>query len=376
MPQVCGVPSVAERTDGGGRRVAPAIPTVRPEAATGWPLVRGEYLRRAALGGFPVTDAIVVRDLRKTYGKGVLALDGLSFSVPAGTIFGMLGPNGAGKSTTVRVLTTLSTADSGHAEVCGIDVAERPQEVRRRIGYVGQNSGVDKRDTGRENLILQGRLQGMGGIALARRVDDLMEVIDLKAAQNRLVHTYSGGMRRRLDIAMGLVHRPKVLFLDEPTTGLDPESRAALWSEVRRLSAVESLTILLTTHYLEEVDRLAQAMVIVDQGRVVAEGTPDGLKRRIQGDTIRVQLAVAAQAASARETAERLGLRDAVVLEGGRVLTARAENGGQTVPGLLAALDGAGIRVDEVAVARPSLDAVYLALTGRRIEDAERSATA
>ena len=323
-----------------------------------------------------MTDAIVVRDLRKTYGKGVLALDGLSFSVPAGTIFGMLGPNGAGKSTTVRVLTTLSTADSGHAEVCGIDVAACPQEVRRRIGYVGQNSGVDKRDTGRENLILQGRLQGMGGTALARRVDDLMEVIDLKAAQNRLVHTYSGGMRRRLDIAMGLVHRPKVLFLDEPTTGLDPESRAALWSEVRRLSEVESLTILLTTHYLEEVDRLAQAMVIVDQGRVVAEGTPDGLKRRIQGDTIRVQLAVAAQAASARETAERLGLRDAVVLEGGRVLTARAENGGQTVPGLLAALDGAGIRVDEVAVARPSLDAVYLALTGRRIEDAERSATA
>ncbi len=321
-------------------------------------------------------DAIVAQDLHKTYGKGVLALDGLSFSVPAGTIFGMLGPNGAGKSTSVRVLTTLSTADSGHAEVCGIDVAARPQEVRRRIGYVGQNSGVDKEATGRENLVLQGRLQGMGGPALARRVDGLMEVIDLKVAQNRLVRTYSGGMRRRLDIAMGLVHRPEVLFLDEPTTGLDPESRAAMWLEVRRLSEADALTILLTTHYLEEVDRLAQAMVIVDRGRVVAEGTPDGLKRRLQGDTIRVHLADAAQATPARETAERLGLREPVVLEHGRVLAARAEHGGQAVPGLLAALDGAGIHVEEVAVARPSLDDVYLALTGRRIADAERTVPA
>ena len=183
-------------------------------------------------------------------------------------------------------------------------------------------------------------------------------------------------MRRRLDIAMGLVHRPQVLFLDEPTTGLDPESRSAMWSEVRRLSEAEALTILLTTHYLEEVDRLAQAMVIVDKGRVVAEGTPDELKRRLQGDAIRVHLADPAQSAAARETAERLGLREPVVLEAGRVLTARAENGGQAVPGLLTALDAAGVRVDEVTVARPSLDDVYLALTGRRMEDAERNAPA
>ncbi len=320
-----------------------------------------------------MADAIVARELRKTYGKSVVALDGLSLTVPAGTIFGILGPNGGGKSTTVRILATLSTADAGHATVCGFDVAARPQEVRRRIGYVGQNSGVDKEATGRENLVLQGRLQGMSGGDLARRVDELMEVIDLRAAQNRLVRTYSGGMRRRLDIAMGLVHRPKVLFLDEPTTGLDPESRAAMWQEVGRLSAAESLTILLTTHYLEEVDRLAQAMVIVDRGRVVAEGTPDGLKRRLQGDTIRVQLRDPAQGGPARETAERLGLREPVLLEGGRVLSARAEHGGQAVPGLLSALDGAGIHVDEVTVARPSLDDVYLALTGRRMEDAERT---
>ena len=317
-------------------------------------------------------DAIVARDLRKTYGKDVVALDGLSLSVPAGTIFGVLGPNGAGKSTTVRILATLSTPDAGSAEVAGADVLARPQEVRRRIGYVGQNSGVDKEATGRENLVLQGRLQGMAGRDVVRRVDELMEVIDLRAAQNRLVRTYSGGMRRRLDIAMGLVHRPKVLFLDEPTTGLDPESRAAMWSEVRRLSEAEALTILLTTHYLEEVDRLAQAMVIVDRGRVVAEGTPDELKRQLQGDAIRVHLAEPAQAQVARETAERLGLREPLVLEAGRVLTARAENGGQAVPGLLTALDGAGVRVEEVTVARPSLDDVYLALTGRRMEDAER----
>lgn len=321
-------------------------------------------------------DAIIARDLRKTYGKDVVALDGLSLSVPAGTIFGVLGPNGAGKSTTVRILATLSTPDSGSAEVAGADVRTRPQEVRRRIGYVGQSSGVDKEATGRENLVLQGRLQGMSGPDLARRVDALMEIIDLKAAQNRLVRTYSGGMRRRLDIAMGLVHRPKVLFLDEPTTGLDPESRAAMWSEVRRLSESEALTILLTTHYLEEVDRLAQAMVIVDRGRVVAEGTPDALKRRLQGDAIRVHLANPAQAALARETAARVGLGEPVVLEGGRILTARADNGGQAVPGLLAALDGAGVGVDEVTVARPSLDDVYLALTGRRMEDAERVAPA
>ena len=215
-------------------------------------------------------DAIVAQGLRKTYAKGVLALDGLSFSVPAGTIFGMLGPNGAGKSTSVRVLTTLSTADSGHAEVCGIDVASRPQEVRRRIGYVGQNSGVDKEATGRENLVLQGRLQGMGGAALAHRVDELLEVIDLKAARNRLVRTYSGGMRRRLDLAAALVHSPEVLFLDEPTTGLDPHSRAAVWSEVRRLNRELGMTIFLTTQYLEEADELADRVGIIAAGRVVA----------------------------------------------------------------------------------------------------------
>jgi len=319
-------------------------------------------------------EAIVAEDLRKSYGKGVLALDGLSFTVPAGTIFGVLGPNGAGKSTTVRILCTLSRADSGRATVAGADVTADPQGVRRRIGYVGQNSGVDKEATGRENLLLQGRLQGLGGAALSGRVDELLEVIDLKAAQHRVVRTYSGGMKRRLDIAMGLVHRPQVLFLDEPTTGLDPESRAAMWGEVRRLSEVEALTILLTTHYLEEIDRLASAMVIVDRGRVVAEGTPETLKRRLEGDTIRAQLAQAAQSGEARACAERLGLKGVRALEDGRVLSARAANGAQAVPGLLSALEQAGVRVDEVAVARPSLDDVYLTLTGRRIEDAERSA--
>ncbi len=321
-----------------------------------------------------MADAVVAADLRKTYGRKVVALDGLTFRVPAGTIFGVLGPNGAGKSTAVRILCTLSLADAGAATVAGIDVASDPQEVRRRIGYVGQNSGVDKEATGRENLLLQGRLQGMHGRDLGRRVDELLEIIDLRAAQNRLVQTYSGGMKRRLDIAMGLVHRPQVLFLDEPTTGLDPESRAALWAEVSRLSREEALTILLTTHYLEEVDRLASAMVIVDRGRVVAEGTPDELKRRLEGDTIRLQLASAAQAEAARDVADRLGLRAVVAGEDRRVLSGRAANGGQTVPSLLSALEQAGVGVDEVAVARPSLDDVYLALTGRRLEDAAQPA--
>ena len=314
---------------------------------------------------------IETQGLRKTYRGGVVALDGLSFTVPSGCIFGMLGPNGAGKSTAVRILATLSRADAGTALVAGLDTQRVPQEVRRRIGYVGQNSGTDKEATGRENLLLQGHLQGMRGPTLHGRVDELLRVIDLQDAQHRLVRTYSGGMRRRLDIAMGLVHRPAVLFLDEPTTGLDPESRAAMWQEVRRLAATEGLTILLTTHYLEEVDRLADAMIIVDRGRVVAEGTPDALKRRLEGDTLRVQLADAAQGEAAQAVAAEVGLREIHLLEGGRVLDARAANGAQAVPVLLGRLQERGCAVDEVAIARPSLDDVYLELTGRRMRDAE-----
>src|SRR6059058_1578959 len=226
----------------------------------------------------PPMDAIVVQDIRKRYGE-VQALDGVSFAVREGEVFALLGPNGAGKSTTVRSLVTLTRPDSGSASVAGHDVRREQTAVRRVIGYVPQDSGVDELGTGRENLMLQGRVQGMRGRDLRARTDELLQLVGITDAANRIVKTYSGGMRRRLDIALGLVHRPRVLFLDEPTTGLDPEARVAMWSEVQRLAEAEALTILLTTHYLEEADRLADRVAIVSRGQVVVEGEPEELKR-------------------------------------------------------------------------------------------------
>src|SRR6516225_8478589 len=234
---------------------------------------------------------IEAHDLVKTYPKGVRALDGLGFAVPAGTVFALLGPNGAGKSTTVKILTTLAQADSGTAMVAGLDVRARPARVRHLIGVVAQLSGADPVATGRENMMLSGRIQGLRGRDLARRTDQLLGRFGLADAAARQVRTYSGGMRRRLDVAMGLINRPQVLFLDEPTAGLDPESRSAMWAEIGRLSAAEGLTILLTTHYLEEADHLASRLAIVDRGRVVVAGTPDELKGELRGDAVHVELA-------------------------------------------------------------------------------------
>jgi ABC-2 type transport system ATP-binding protein len=231
-----------------------------------------------------VADAIEVEDLRKTYPGGVEALRGVSFTVRSGEVFALLGPNGAGKSTTVRILTTLSDPTSGGARVAGFDVVRQPLEVRRRIGYVAQSSGVDATATGRENLTLQGHLFRIPATRLRGRVEELLNLFQLEAAADRAAQTYSGGMKRRLDVAMGLIHGPEVLFLDEPTTGLDPESRAVMWKEVRRL-AQGGLTLLLTTHYLEEADQLAQRLAIVDGGRIVAEGAPEELKSRLR-DTV------------------------------------------------------------------------------------------
>ena len=239
-----------------------------------------------AARGAAAIDAV---DLIKTYPGGVRALDGVSLTVATGTIFGLLGPNGAGKSTTVRILTTLSRANSGSAHVLGVDVARQPDRVRRLIGVVGQHGAVDPGATGRENLFLQGRLYGMGGAALRHRVEELLARFGLTDAADRIVRTWSGGMQRKLDVASGLVHRPQVLFLDEPTTGLDPEARADVWAEVQRLAG-EGLTILLTTHYLEEADRLAGQVAIIDRGRIVARGTPDELKSELRGDAIVVEL--------------------------------------------------------------------------------------
>jgi ABC-2 type transport system ATP-binding protein len=307
-------------------------------------------------------EAIAVDDLRKRY-DDVQALDGVSFAVREGEVFGLLGPNGAGKSTTVRVLVTLTNADSGTAAVAGHDVRREQEAVRRAIGYVPQDSGVDVFGTGRENLMLQGRVQGMSGRGLRERSDELLALVGIADAADRVVRTYSGGMRRRLDIAMGLVHRPRVLFLDEPTTGLDPEARVAMWEEVSRLAQAESLTILLTTHYLEEADSLADRLAIVSQGKVVVEGTPTELKQRLSGDAVQVEVENGS-VERAREVLAGVGAQPEQVLDG-RTVVARVEHGGRALPGIISALEGAGIPVASVSVSRPSLDDVYLHFTGR-----------
>lgn len=299
-----------------------------------------------------MTDAAIdVKGLVKTYPKGVRALDGVSFDVAAGSVFGLLGPNGAGKSTIVKILTTLSRPDQGEAVVAGLDVLRRPDRVRRAIGCVAQNSGVDVQATGRENMLL--------------------ERFGLAEAARRVTRTYSGGMQRKLDVALGLVHRPEVLFLDEPTTGLDPEARADMWSEIERLTGEEGLTILLTTHYLEEADRLARRLAIVDQGKIVAQGSPDELKSELRGDAVHIELDGAE--ANGRVAAALAPLSEVhdVVVEHGRLLHARTDNGARAVPVMLQALEAQGLPVVSVTVARPSLDDVYLMHTGRRFEQAD-----
>jgi ABC-2 type transport system ATP-binding protein len=316
--------------------------------------------------------ALRADELVKTYpaGRGtppIRALDRLSVAVAAGSVFALLGPNGAGKSTTVKILTTLSRPDSGRATVAGIDVLREPDRVRRVIGLVSQKSSSDPMATARENLVLAGRIQGLPGSTARARAAELLERFGLTDAADRLVKTYSGGMARKLDVAIGLVYRPQVLFLDEPTTGLDPEARAEMWAEIGRLSADEQMTVLLTTHYLDEADHLADRVAIVDAGRVVVEGTPEQLKSELHGDTVHVELAAAATASSAhRALGGVAGLRE-ITVDGANV-RARADSGAHAVPSVLAALDEAGVEVASVTVARPSLDDVYLRYVGRTFD--------
>ncbi len=318
--------------------------------------------------------AIEVEDLHKTYAGGVEALRGLSFAVRPGEVFALLGPNGAGKSTTVRILTTLSAPTSGRARVAGFDVVAEPAEVRRRIGYVAQASGVDITGTGRENLTLQGRLYHLPAPQIRSRVEELLHLFQLDSAADRPAATYSGGMKRRLDVAMGLIHQPEVLFLDEPTTGLDPESRAVMWKEVRQL-AQGGLTLLLTTHYLEEADQLAQRLAIVDGGRIVAAGTPEELKGRLRGDVVSVDLADRGRVSEAELVLRGLEDVSDVVMDGPR-LYARVANGARAVPALLATLEKAGLGVSQVSLSRPSLDDVYLTATGHAYREEGTAAAA
>jgi len=317
--------------------------------------------RLSAFGPF----AIEAENLEKRYGGNVVALRDLSFRVERGMVFALLGPNGAGKSTAVKILTTMTHPDAGRARVAGIDVIANPHGVRRIIGCVAQKDAVDLEATGRENVTLQGQLYGMGSGELQHRVGELLDRFQLSDAADRIARTYSGGMRRKLGVAMGLVHRPEVLFLDEPTTGLDPEARSSLWAEIRRLATDDGVSILLTTHYLDEADRLAHRLMIIDEGRVVVEGTPDQLKSRLRGDAINIQLdadALLDDALRALSTQDGR-LRDLTSV--GRAVHARVDDGARAVPGVLAALDAAGVSVAAVTVSRPSLDDVYLSHTGR-----------
>ena len=322
-----------------------------------------------------VSHALEAVELVKTYPGArkkppLRALDGLTFNVPEGVVLGLLGPNGAGKSTTVKILTTLSRADSGTARVAGFDVIKDPDAVRRVIGYVPQKPSADPMATGIENLLLSGRIYGLSRQDAVRRAAELLERFDLTEAGGRQVRTYSGGMQRRLDVALGLVHRPRVLFLDEPTTGLDPEARTDLWTEVERLSGDEGLTVLLTTHYLEEADRLADQLAIVDHGKIVAEGTPEALKAELRGDSVHVELVDPDTDGHVRALLAQLPGIGEIVAEG-NTLRARVDRGATAVPAVLGALEDKAIPVTAVTVSRPSLDDVYLSYTGRSFKSAE-----
>jgi ABC-2 type transport system ATP-binding protein len=311
---------------------------------------------------------IQTKGLRRTFKsrkEAVEAVRGIDLNVGAGEIFGFLGPNGAGKTTTLRMLATLLMPSGGEATVAGIDLARQPQEVRRRIGYVPQGGSTDPSETGRGELVIQGRLYGMDKATAQRRAAEVLDILDLTAAADRYTSTYSGGMRRRLDVGLGIVHRPSVLFLDEPTTGLDPQARARMWDEIRGLRE-QGTTIFLTTHYLEEADALADRLAIIDHGLIVAEGTADELKRQVAGDVVTLGvdgdpervLATVRGHAFVREASHEDGL-----------IRLYVDQGDSAVPELIRALDSAGLRARTLTLARPSLDDVFLRQTGRSLRE-------
>jgi ABC-2 type transport system ATP-binding protein len=311
---------------------------------------------------------VIADQLVKTYDKGrVRALDGLSLDVEEGTVLSVLGPNGAGKTTVVRILTTLLRADSGSASVAGIDVIKNPEKVREVIGLSGQYAAVDEILTGYDNLVMFGELYHLGKKQAVVRANELLERFSLTEAAKRPIKTYSGGMRRRLDLAASLIVKPKVLFLDEPTTGLDPRGRQEMWGVIQEL-VKGGVTLLLTTQYLEEADQLADDIAVIDTGKVIARGTSDALKKQVGGERLEV-VVEQAHVAKTMEIVEAVSAHKATLDEGLRLISSPVSTGSAALFEVLKALDSAGIHALDVGLKRPSLDDVFLSLTGHAAEE-------
>ena len=321
-----------------------------------------------------MSDVLGVKDLVVVYSDGTRAVEGISFDVGEGEFFGFLGPNGAGKSTTIKVLTTLLRKTSGSASVLGLDLDKSQKKIRPLIGVQSQDTVVDGDLTGRENMVLQGNLHQMRGKELESRVDDLLKLVELADVADKRAAFYSGGMKKRLDLASALVHRPKLLFLDEPTTGLDPQSRATIWKYLSTLNKEEGITIFLTTQYLEEADKLCGRLSIIDHGQIVASGSPSELKAEIGADAISLSVEGADGNSASYEKAKEVlkgvhGIREMVDSDGG--LTVYAQNASTLVPDIVRALDTSGVKLSSINLSRPSLDDVFMKHTGRRIRAEE-----
>jgi ABC-2 type transport system ATP-binding protein len=317
---------------------------------------------------------IQARGLTRTFSIGkqtVEAVQGVDFDVAEGELVAFLGPNGAGKSTTLRMLTTLLAPTSGTAAVAGFDVGREPGKVRQRIGFIGQGNGAGQNQRVRDELLTQGRCYGMDGADARRRADELMASLELSDLSSRTVNSLSGGQRRRLDIAMGLMHRPRLLFLDEPSTGLDPHSRANLWEHILRLRQDYGTTIFLTTHYLEEADNMAERVMVIDHGRVIADDTSEALKSKHAGDYISLTAGSEAQARLAAEAARRaISGAHSIGIESSTV-SLRVDCGRAVLPRLLRALESIGVHIEAADLKRPTLDDVFLALTGRSLRESD-----